>query len=90
MDSKYSEDDGCKGADSDEEYLPGASTPDYLGRAIAFYQSRPFHGPLDAFVQRHAHEFSDAAEVTAVLDQKRELLNFICLKQSSLSTCDRN
>ena len=69
MDSKYAEDDGCKSADSDEEYLPGASIHDYLGRAVAFYQSRPFHGPLDEFVQRHAHEFSDAAEVTSLSDQ---------------------
>jgi len=59
MDEK--DDEGKRDSD---EFLPCATTPDYLARAVTFFGSRSLDEPLAAFVRDHALEFSDAAEVS--------------------------
>jgi len=50
--------------DNGDEYLASASTPDYLGSALAYFGSRPLQQTtLTDFTQRHASEFSETIEV---------------------------
>jgi hypothetical protein len=48
-----------------DDYLPGASSPDYLGRAVSYFNSRPIgdHQAIRNFVHRHAPKFKQVAEV---------------------------
>ena len=62
-DGKADDDDG-EGKDETEavEYLDGAEVPDFLARALVFYESRSFNDVLGAFVRRPAGAFAELAE----------------------------
>lgn len=82
-----------KGEEKDEreavEYLENSTVPDFLARAVQFYESRPFNEALDAFVQRHAHSFKDSAE--AKTDEEVEHhLEYSALHEQYLSEFETN
>ncbi len=71
--------------ESDESDSDVRDVPDFLARAVAFYESRPFNATLDAFVRRHAPAFEGVPAEAKTDEDAEHSLEYSALHEAYLA-----